>query len=184
MFHFPRFAPHIAVQSQRFRSVGFPHSDISGSKVAWHLPEAYRRHAASFIAFQSLGIHHTPLLILFIPHRRRGFKDRNNLLLLILLSQNHLNFYLPISTPSKTHLSSCDVMEFCCQSPDMLENKKSRISRDMPHRRCAPIAALQYLVSSTYRYNEYIPRPSKCQIQPCRTSFFGLLGRGSCRDVL
>src|SRR3989344_4028773 len=38
----------------------FPHSDISGSKVAWHLPEAYRRHAASFIAFQNLGIHRTP----------------------------------------------------------------------------------------------------------------------------
>ena len=32
-------------------SIGFPHSDISGSKVAWHLPEAFRRHAASFIAF-------------------------------------------------------------------------------------------------------------------------------------
>jgi len=28
---------------------GFPHSDISGSKVARHLPEAYRRHATSFI---------------------------------------------------------------------------------------------------------------------------------------
>ncbi len=48
-----------------FLSREFPHSDISGSKVAWHLPEAYRRHAASFIAFQSLGIHHTPLLFPF-----------------------------------------------------------------------------------------------------------------------
>ncbi len=37
---------------------GFPHSEISGSKVAWHLPETYRRHATSFIAFFSLGIHH------------------------------------------------------------------------------------------------------------------------------
>ena len=41
--------------------MGFPHSDIFGSKVARHLPEAYRRHAASFIAFSSQGIHHTPL---------------------------------------------------------------------------------------------------------------------------
>jgi len=40
--------------------VGFPHSDIFGSKVARHLPEAYRRHATSFIAFSSQGIHHTP----------------------------------------------------------------------------------------------------------------------------
>ena len=42
-------------------SMGFPHSDISGSKVARHLPEAYRRHAASFIASSSQGIHHTLL---------------------------------------------------------------------------------------------------------------------------
>ena len=45
-----------------FCTVGFPHSDIAGSKVARHLPDAYRRHATSFIAFQSLGIHHTPLI--------------------------------------------------------------------------------------------------------------------------
>jgi len=41
---------------------GFPHSDISGSKVARHLPEAYRRHAASFIASFSQGIHHMLLI--------------------------------------------------------------------------------------------------------------------------
>ena len=45
----------------RVRRMGFPHSDISGSKVARHLPEAYRRHAASFIASSSQGIHHTLL---------------------------------------------------------------------------------------------------------------------------
>lgn len=39
----------------------FPHSDTSGSKVAWHLAEVYRSHATSFIALLSLGIHHTPL---------------------------------------------------------------------------------------------------------------------------
>ncbi len=37
---------------------GFPHSDIFGSTVARHLPEAYRSHATSFIAYQSQGIHH------------------------------------------------------------------------------------------------------------------------------
>ena len=41
--------------------IGFPHSEISGSKVVWHLPEAYRSWTTSFIAFFSLGIHHTPL---------------------------------------------------------------------------------------------------------------------------
>ena len=29
---------------------GFPHSDISGSKVDWHLAETYRSHSTSFIA--------------------------------------------------------------------------------------------------------------------------------------
>ena len=41
--------------------MGFPHSEISGSKVAWHLPEAYRSFTTSFIATFSLGIHRTPL---------------------------------------------------------------------------------------------------------------------------
>ena len=40
---------------------GFPHSEISGSKVARHLPETYRSHATSFIAILSQGIHHTLL---------------------------------------------------------------------------------------------------------------------------
>ncbi len=40
---------------------GFPHSDISGSKVIWHLAETYRSHITSFIASWSQGIHHTPL---------------------------------------------------------------------------------------------------------------------------
>ena len=40
---------------------GFPHSEISGSKVARHLPEAYRSHATSFIAVWNQGIHRTPL---------------------------------------------------------------------------------------------------------------------------
>src|SRR3989338_2175872 len=41
--------------------MGFPHSEISGSKVARHLPEAYRSYATSFIATFSQGIHRTPL---------------------------------------------------------------------------------------------------------------------------
>ena len=62
MFYFPGYASCIKCKITKFYSVGFPHSDIFGSKVARHLPEAYRRHAASFIAFSSQGIHHTPLI--------------------------------------------------------------------------------------------------------------------------
>ena len=40
---------------------GFPHSEISGSKVARPLPEAYRSHTTSFIASSSQGIHHALL---------------------------------------------------------------------------------------------------------------------------
>jgi hypothetical protein len=42
-------------------STGFPHSDISGSKVARHLPETFRSRATSFIVSSSQGIHRTPL---------------------------------------------------------------------------------------------------------------------------
>src|SRR3989344_3843937 len=52
---------HLAVKVIKVYLMGFPHSEISGSKVARHLPEAYRSHATSFIAFWSQGIHHTLL---------------------------------------------------------------------------------------------------------------------------
>jgi len=50
MFHFPEFAAHLIGGLSASSAERFPHSEISGSKVAWHLPETYRRHAASFIA--------------------------------------------------------------------------------------------------------------------------------------
>jgi hypothetical protein len=44
MFQFPEFASHTYVFSVRYRrSGGFPHSDISGSKLVCQLPEAFRR---------------------------------------------------------------------------------------------------------------------------------------------
>ena len=50
-----------AKPAMRVCRIGFPHSEISGSKVATHLPEAYRSYATSFIASYSQGIHRTPL---------------------------------------------------------------------------------------------------------------------------
>ncbi len=62
MFYFPGCAVRPCGRDRLgIKPDGFPHSDISGSKVARHLPEAYRRHATSFIAISSQGIHHTPL---------------------------------------------------------------------------------------------------------------------------
>jgi len=58
------------VRSTAFRSARFPHSEIPGSKVASHLPEAYRRHATSFIASTSQGIHHPPIKIFTCPRRK------------------------------------------------------------------------------------------------------------------
>ncbi len=43
---------------------GLPHSEISGSKVDYHLTEAYRRLTASFIASYCQGIHRMPLVAL------------------------------------------------------------------------------------------------------------------------
>ncbi len=51
-------------------SIRFPYSDISGSKVAWHLPEAFRRHAASFIAF--LKPRHPPYALKHSSPTRKG----------------------------------------------------------------------------------------------------------------
>ena len=62
MFHFPRYTRHINCAAIEVHSMRFPYSEIFGSKIARHLPEAYRRHAASFIAILSLGIHRTLLL--------------------------------------------------------------------------------------------------------------------------
>lgn len=55
--------PWVRICIHRFLLIagGFPHSEISGSKVIWHLAETYRSHNTSFIASWSLGIHHTPL---------------------------------------------------------------------------------------------------------------------------
>ena len=46
----------------RFYLNRFPHSEIPGSQVATHLPEAYRCYAASFIATLCQGILPTPLI--------------------------------------------------------------------------------------------------------------------------
>jgi hypothetical protein len=44
------------------QQAGFPHSDISGSQLAWQLPEAYRSHATSFVASRRQNIHRVPLV--------------------------------------------------------------------------------------------------------------------------
>jgi hypothetical protein len=63
MFHFSGFAALTPKGRANlvYHQVGFPHSEIPGSKVAKHLPEAYRSHATSFVASISQGIHHLPL---------------------------------------------------------------------------------------------------------------------------
>ncbi len=57
MFYFPRyyFCNRLQILAE---ARGFPHSEISGSKVVWHLPEAYRSYTPSFIVTVSQGIHH------------------------------------------------------------------------------------------------------------------------------
>jgi len=64
MFHFGGYALRRNVGVIAVYAIEFPHSEIPGSQVANHLPEAYRRHATSFIASISQGILH--LLIKFL----------------------------------------------------------------------------------------------------------------------
>ena len=75
MFHFSGCSIPITRDNRVFSAIGFPHSEIAGSKVARHLPDAYRRHATSFIAFQNLGIHH---MLLIYPHTYFRLEHRSN----------------------------------------------------------------------------------------------------------
>jgi hypothetical protein len=52
---------HPLARIYRVHLYGLPHSDIPGSQPAQRLPEAYRSHAASFIAIWCQGILRTPL---------------------------------------------------------------------------------------------------------------------------
>ena len=59
MFHFPR-STYLSILLN-ITSVRFPHSDTTGSKLVRQLPDLFRRHTTSFIAYKSQGILHTPL---------------------------------------------------------------------------------------------------------------------------
>ena len=61
MFHFARYAPCLR-RVIVVHTMGFPHSDITGSKPARRLPDAYRSHATSFIASSCQGILRAPLM--------------------------------------------------------------------------------------------------------------------------
>src|SRR3989338_2861621 len=78
MFHFPGFASSDVTRKMSRIELrdGLPHSEIPGSKVAKHLPEAYRSHAASFIASLCQGIHHR-LLITCPDTLNTKFKRKN-----------------------------------------------------------------------------------------------------------
>ena len=49
MFYFTGCVLYVIHRVSRSSRDGFPHSDISGSKITRHLPEAYRRQVTSFI---------------------------------------------------------------------------------------------------------------------------------------
>ena len=84
MFHFPRFPPLtlcIQVRVCRVHLQGFPHSDILGSKVACHLPGAYRRLPRPSSALHCQAIHRTPLrasaiqTLVTCPDEHRGLRE-------------------------------------------------------------------------------------------------------------
>lgn len=91
MFQFPGCAPCIKYTVIECYSMGFPHSEISGSKVVWHLPETYRSQTTSFIAPFSQGIRHAPLMEL--PVRN----STNRFCVLHHLQMSMLVVYVPIT---------------------------------------------------------------------------------------
>ena len=130
MFHFPRFASCIATGFPTFLSGGFSHSDISGSKVAWHLPGAYRRHAASFIAFQSLGIHHTPLLV-SVSLSRKGSLRTAMICCLFLFCCFYLRICTKLKRPNMGNFSvRCNLV---VNEHDILSTKKPAFCGTFEH---------------------------------------------------
>gem|GEM_PF-6452165 len=102
-------------------SIRFPYSDISGSKVAWHLPEAYRRHAASFIAF--LKPRHPPYALKHSSPLRKGCLRTAIICCYPAMNCLHSSWgcllnlhFLPthFRVHKKTHIGSVRVME--CRS--------------------------------------------------------------------
>ena len=97
------------------KMIRFPHSEISGSKVARYLTEAYRHQAASFIALKSQGIHHI-LLNFLLGNLRTTSKfsvtiTENFILHPVILYDNRNK-----STSSeKTHNYLCSGVGFSCQ---------------------------------------------------------------------
>lgn len=64
MFQFTRFPPHslcIQLWVMEYCSIGFPHSDTSGSTLLCSSPERFAAYA-SFFGNLSLGIHHAPII--------------------------------------------------------------------------------------------------------------------------
>ena len=104
MFYFPGCAPDLHQVSHEER--GFPIRKSSGVTVVWHLTEAYRRHTASFIACESLGIHHT---LFTIPVRNSG---------------NHNVFYLSLSVML---VLIAEFKHYVCASLHMFDVRKDPI---------------------------------------------------------
>ena len=62
----------------RFIGGGFPHSEIPGLKVAYHLPETYRRLVTSFLGVFRQGIHCLPYwTLIFTTHSLQFLKCKS-----------------------------------------------------------------------------------------------------------
>ena len=95
-------------------SMGFPHSEISGSKVALHLPEAYRSNTTSFIATFSQGIHRTPLNFLLRNLKTTILTLHQNKTKLLSLPLGTWNFLLSLA--QKTLKSRTGIKFSKCRS--------------------------------------------------------------------
>ena len=95
MFHFSGFTFRFCNRNNSvLNGIGLPHSEICGSKVASHLTAAFRRHATSFIALISQGIHHPPIIInAILPSKILHSKILEGLWLVI----NNYNYFILFS---------------------------------------------------------------------------------------
>ncbi len=112
---------HLDKTRQGLMSLRFPHSEISGSKVARHLPEAYRRHAASFIAVLCQGIHHMPL---YLP--LGNIKTTITFICYLLTMSLEKTWWLLLDVVSRTRLDTMYTTWLLAQSNNSTSNKRPR----------------------------------------------------------
>ena len=150
MFHFSGFAPNQVIGRRGITHDRFPHSEIPGSKVARHLPEAYRSHATSFIASISQGIHHLPVNLICPPRYKGSYPSRDSIC--SCKTAEHLELIEGLTNNYLRSLWSCQRTLLACALEWYQKTASQKRLSKLRTQKCSNLtASLIYLLSSQIR---------------------------------